>query len=326
MKRSVLSLAVSGLLLALPLSLAAMDNKDVVKMHKAGLSEDTIIAAMQKEKPDYDTGIDALIELKTAGVSEKVIQMMIKLQTPPAAAAPAPAPAPTTPPAPAPTTTPAPAPAPGPAPAPDAPAPATSGTPGPMPSMFPATAPGAGGPTPGPMPGGAFWGDFPSIAPPKIEASVGKDYFTRYSFHEEKNEHSTTNYSRGGLVPINTPVKLISMAGKKLTLKRLDTGQEIKVENEEKYTKRSINQIANEMLAEEKTALEKLPDEVAAAIRNGEMRKGMTKELVIMARGYPPAHETASVESDRWVYWTSRFVKLTVVFINGRLSEGRGLY
>ena len=116
------------------------------------------------------------------------------------------------------------------------------------------------------------------------------------------------------------------MSGNKLTLRRLDNGQEIKVENADKYTKKSITEIASLMLSAEKTPLEKLPDEVASAIRSGEMRKGMTRELVLMARGYPPAHETPSIESDRWVYWSSRFVKHTVVFINDRLSEGRGLY
>ena len=116
------------------------------------------------------------------------------------------------------------------------------------------------------------------------------------------------------------------MSGSKLTLKRLDNGQEIKVENENKYTKKSIPEIAAMMLSTQKTPIEKLPDEVASAIRNGDMRKGMTKELVLLARGYPPAHETPSIEGDRWVYWSSRFVKQTVIFVNGRLSEGRGLY
>jgi len=277
MKRFHSFLTLRGLLLALPLSVAAMNNADVVKMHKAGLSEDTILAAMQKEKPEYETGTDALIALKSAGVSEKLIQAMIRLQSPAGATgASAAAPA----------------------------APAAGATPG----------------------TGVFWQDFPSLAPAKIEAAMGKDYFTRYTLREEKNEHSTTNYARGSVVPINTPVKLISMSGNKLTLKRLDTGQEIKVENEPKYTKKTIAEIASLMLAAEKTPLEKLPDEVAAAVRSGEMRKGMTKELVLMARGYPPAHETPSIEGDRWVYWSSRFVKQTVVFINGRLSEGRGLY
>ena len=127
-------------------------------------------------------------------------------------------------------------------------------------------------------------------------------------------------------MPINTPVKLLSMTGSKMTLKRLDTGQEIKVENVDKHTKKSMTEIAALMLSAEKTPLEKLPEEVASAVRNGDMRKGMTREILLMARGYPPAHETPSLDGDRWIYWSSRFVKQTVVFVNGRLSEGRGLY
>ncbi|MEO6567969.1 MAG: hypothetical protein ABIO94_04340, partial [Opitutaceae bacterium] len=170
-----------------------------------------------------------------------------------------------------------------------------------------------------------FLQDFPSIAPAKIEPVVGKDYFTRFTLHEEKNEYVTTNYGRGAIVPINTPVKLVSMSGTKMVLRRLDTNQDLKVDNEEKYTNKPITGVAAMMLAAEKTPLEKLPDEVANAVKNGEMRKGMTKELVLMARGFPPAHETPSIDSDKWVYWSSRFVKLTVVFANGRLSEGRGI-
>jgi hypothetical protein len=221
-----------------------------------------------------------LIELKTAGVSEKIIQTMIKLQSPSA----------------------------------------TSSETSSASSSASASASASSGS------GGVFWQDFPSIAPAKEIVATGKDYFTRFTFHEEKGSHSSTNYSRGALVPINTPVKLVSMSGDKMVLRRLDSGQEIKVENEPKYTKKSLTELAEIMLSSEKTPLEKLPEEVAASIRNGEMRKGMTRELVLMARGYPPAHETPSIEGDRWVYWSSRFVKQTIVFSNGRLSEGRNLY
>ena len=258
--------------LALLSHATAMTNKDVIKMQKAGLAEDTILAAIEKEKPEYDTDTDALIELKGAGVSEKIIQKMIALKAGGAAA---------------------------------------------VESREPAPASGSAA---------AFSGNFPSIAPPKIHPVVGKEYFTRYTFFEEKNEHITTNYSRGSIVPINTPVKLVSMSGSQLVLKRTDTGQDVKVKNEDKYTKKSIPEIASLMLSEQKTPLEKLPEVVAAAVRNGEMRKGMTKELVLMTRGYPPAHETPSIDGDRWVYWSSRFVKLTIVFSDGRLSEGRGIF
>ena len=272
MKLSFSSAAFAALVLALPLSVLALDNKDILKMQKAGLSEDTIIAAMQKERGEFDTSTDAIIELKTAGVSEKIIQKMLATQPGASASVSAPSSA----------------------------------------DSAPASA--------------VFQQDFPSIAPAKIDPVVGKDYFTRFTFHEEKNEYSTTNYSRGAIIPINTPVKLVSMSGTKMVLKRLDTNQEIKVVNEEKYTAKPITGIAAMMLAAEKTPLEKLPDEVANAVKNGDLRKGMTKELALMARGFPPAHETPSVDGDKWVYWSSRFVKLTVLFSNGRLSEGRGIY
>lgn len=267
MKRYLSSFLFSLLALALPFSAAAMNNKDVIKMHKAGLTDDTIVASMQKENVDYDTSPDGLIELKKEGVSEKIIQKMIALQS--------------------------------------------GGS--------------SGAPAPASSPSGGFSQDFPSIAPAKIAPAIGGNYFTRFTFHVEKNEYSTTNYSRGDIIPINTPVKLVSMSGSQMVLKRTDTGQDLKVKNEEKYTKKPIAEIASLMLAADKTPLEKLPDDVANSIRSGDMRKGMTKELVLMARGYPPAHETPSIEGDRWVYWSSRFVKLTVVFSNGRLSEGRGI-
>lgn len=303
MKRSLFPVLAFLLGLSAPLTAPAMNNADVIKMSKAGLSEDTIIAAMKREKPEYDTSTDALIALKTDGVSEKIIQQMITLKTaaeaPPPKAEPAPAPAPAAEPAPA-------------------------GSAAPAPAYSSLLVPSGGtGPAPAPAVTAAFSQMIPSIAPPRIEPEVGRDYFTRFTFHEEKNEHVTTNYARGPIVPINTPVKLVSMSGSQLVLRRADTAQEIKVKNEEKYSKKSIKEIAAIMLADEKTPLEQLPEPFATAIRNGEMRKGMTKELVLMARGYPPAHETPSTDNDRWVYWSSRFVKQTIIFVGGQLSEGR---
>lgn len=53
----------------------------------------------------------------------------------------------------------------------------------------------------------AFSQVIPSIAPLQIEPAVGRDYVPRSTFRHDKNEHITTNYGRGVVVPINTPVK-----------------------------------------------------------------------------------------------------------------------
>lgn len=172
----------------------------------------------------------------------------------------------------------------------------------------------------------AFYGNLPAIAPPMVKPIAGQNYFTRFTLHYEGGEYDNTNYSRGELLPINTAVTVVAIGKKKLVLKRLDNGQELKVANKEKYTLKTADEFAGLMLSSEKTTLDRLPPKVAEAVSSGEMRKGMTKELVLMTRGYPPVHETPSLEQDRWVFWSSRFVKLTIVFADGRLSEGRGLY
>jgi hypothetical protein len=167
--------------------------------------------------------------------------------------------------------------------------------------------------------------DFSSIAPPTIEPAAGKEYFLRSTLHFEDGEHLGTNYARGTVVAINTPVKIEAIRGNSISLHRIDTGDKLEIVNVEKYTRKSIVELAKLIFAVEDTPLEDLPADLAAAIRAGEMRKGMTKEHVLMARGYPPGHETPSIESDRWVYWSSRFVRHTITFRDGRLFEGRGI-
>lgn len=51
-------------------------NDDIIRMAKAGLSDDILIQAIQTKPGHYDTSPDDLIALKTAGVSDRVISAM----------------------------------------------------------------------------------------------------------------------------------------------------------------------------------------------------------------------------------------------------------
>lgn len=55
-----------------------MTNADVVEMVKAGLSESTIVLAIQQSEPNFDTSPKALIELSKQGVSQKVLDAMLQ--------------------------------------------------------------------------------------------------------------------------------------------------------------------------------------------------------------------------------------------------------
>jgi len=54
-----------------------MTVNDVIKLSKAGLSDDTIIQQLRKKGQHFDLTTDQLIQLKQAHVSERVIQEMI---------------------------------------------------------------------------------------------------------------------------------------------------------------------------------------------------------------------------------------------------------
>jgi hypothetical protein len=55
----------------------SLNNDAVVKLVKAGLSEDLIISTINTQPGTYDTSTDGLIALKGAGVSDKVVSAII---------------------------------------------------------------------------------------------------------------------------------------------------------------------------------------------------------------------------------------------------------
>lgn len=75
----MLSLGAAALLLAQ----TALTNEDLVKLTKAGLSEDFILTLIQQQPSGLQTDARRLAELKSSGVSERVILAAVR-KTPPA--------------------------------------------------------------------------------------------------------------------------------------------------------------------------------------------------------------------------------------------------
>ncbi len=74
-----------------PAPAGPMTNRDVIRLVKAGVSEDLIIAKIRQSKTKFDVSVDGLVTLKQAGVSDNLIAIMMNPPTPTAAAAAAPA-------------------------------------------------------------------------------------------------------------------------------------------------------------------------------------------------------------------------------------------
>ncbi len=64
----------------------AMNNDAVIKMIKAGLSDDLIVTTITNSPGTYDTSVNGLIALKQAGVSDKVVAAMVAKANSPAEA------------------------------------------------------------------------------------------------------------------------------------------------------------------------------------------------------------------------------------------------
>src|ERR1700678_2281088 len=72
------------------LSQQALSNDAVVKLEKAGLSDDLIVTTINASPGTYDTSPDGLIALKAAGVSDKVVAAVVAKAAPAPPATPKP--------------------------------------------------------------------------------------------------------------------------------------------------------------------------------------------------------------------------------------------
>ncbi len=93
MLRAWCAALVVGLLLAAPVvAQTLMTNQSVIDLAKAKMSDDIILAAIRGSRPGFDLSADGLIALKNAGVSDAVLQEMLRVNSG-GGAAPAAAPA-----------------------------------------------------------------------------------------------------------------------------------------------------------------------------------------------------------------------------------------
>jgi hypothetical protein len=77
MRKSCLALAVLFLLSTYSLPQESLTNDSVIKMVKAGLSDDLVITAIKSKPGQYDSTVDGIIALKAAGLSDKVVAALV---------------------------------------------------------------------------------------------------------------------------------------------------------------------------------------------------------------------------------------------------------
>lgn len=150
---------------------------------------------------------------------------------------------------------------------------------------------------------------------------VGGSYYTQFVMRYEKNAHITTNYRRGGSIPVNTAVKLVEINDRTINIELAKSGQPILIKNIEKHTGLDTVSIFDRYLAKNKVNLSQFNQLEKKNIKNGTVAKGMRKSAVTVAIGFPPITETFGLDADKWVYWSHRFNKFNVDFNGDKVAK-----
>jgi hypothetical protein len=92
MRKNIFAVVFLALCPLLLIAQQALNNDSVIKLVKAGLSDDLVVSTINASPGTYDTSTDGLIALKTAGASDRVVSAIVQKVA--AASQPAPPPVP----------------------------------------------------------------------------------------------------------------------------------------------------------------------------------------------------------------------------------------
>ena len=95
---------------------------------------------------------------------------------------------------------------------------------------------------------------------------------------------------------------------------RLENGTEVLIENVAKHTGESMEQAFDKLLSPTPIDLSQFTADEREAIALGQVRKGMSRDAVLVAMGYPPVTGTPTLDSHTWKYWRNRWATFLIVF------------
>lgn len=161
---------------------------------------------------------------------------------------------------------------------------------------------------------------------PEVQKAVEshEKMYTQLNMHMNpgrggKQTVETTNYSIGILIPINSEVTLSEVSSN--TVVFVYNGIEVTLISKAKYTGLDMQQTIDRYFGKTQISLGKFTNAELDAIKNSETKIGMSKEAVLLSRGYPPSHVTPSLDGDTWTFWKTRWNKEIVQFKDGKVEK-----
>lgn len=141
--------------------------------------------------------------------------------------------------------------------------------------------------------------------------------YTCCNFHYEHDRISDANWSSLPMIPAGTPIRTLSYSRYRIAVQidypfyasKMDLGLDYgRDQNMADWARRMIVQ------EDPRRKLASWPAPARSAVGAGKVAIGMTREQVIVSLGYPPAHETPSLDAEHWKYWYGKFDTFSVVW------------
>ena len=148
-----------------------------------------------------------------------------------------------------------------------------------------------------------------------VSAQEPSDGFLCCNMRSNGSWISDSNYAESGkrIIQIGTPIiykglgsnrVLVEIEGKRQAIGN-DYSRDIALEA---FARRYI------VKDDPRAKLEAMPAKLRRAIETARVTRGMTKDQVVMAMGYPISSENPHLDAKRWRYWLWSFSPFTILF------------
>jgi len=141
--------------------------------------------------------------------------------------------------------------------------------------------------------------------------------YTQVNMWENGGHITVVNYSVGRKIPVNSEVKIFEMTEKTIIFEMVKfPGVKLQIDNIEKYSMTGTAELSKAYFGPAKVDLSKFTKSEQAFIESfdGFYKAGISKEAMVVARGYPPKHMTPTLKYDSWKYWRNKWATKIVGF------------
>lgn len=141
--------------------------------------------------------------------------------------------------------------------------------------------------------------------------------YTCCNFHYDGEWISDANWSSLPMIPAGASIRVLGYG--RYRVKADIDGHRVEL-GLDYGRQQSLEAWARKLVVQDdpRARIARLPTPIRNAVRAGKVAIGMSQDEVILSLGYPPAHQTPSLDSAQWKYWHTSFGSYLVVWDGAR--------